>query len=172
MSISREEKRNRVIEVLNKARAAELQSIHQYMHQHFILDDLDYGELAANVKLIAIDEMKHAEEFAERVTELGGEPTTDLADVVRKGQEVQEIFAYNAELEVGAVNEYNDYLQICRENGDSISAKLFEEIIDDEQEHLNYFEDIYAHIEKLGNTYLARIAGTSSSTGDASKGFV
>ncbi len=52
--------RQKVLEVLNKARAMELQAIHQYMNQHYTLDDMDYGELAANVKLIAIDEMRHA----------------------------------------------------------------------------------------------------------------
>ena len=69
---SKEARRKAVITVLNKARAMELQAIHQYMNQHYSLDDMDYGELAANVKLIAIDEMRHAEDFAERIKELGG----------------------------------------------------------------------------------------------------
>ncbi|HOK97146.1 MAG TPA: ferritin-like domain-containing protein, partial [Anaerohalosphaeraceae bacterium] len=59
--------RQKVIEVLNKARAMELHAIHQYMNQHYNLDDMDYGELAANLKLIAIDEMRHAEMLAERI---------------------------------------------------------------------------------------------------------
>ncbi|MCU0593463.1 MAG: bacterioferritin, partial [Desulfobacterales bacterium] len=62
----REERKKKVIEALNKARAMELHAIHQYMNQHYNLDDKDYGELAAKVKLIAIDEMRHAEMFAER----------------------------------------------------------------------------------------------------------
>ena len=85
--LSREERKKKVIEVLNKARAMELQAIHQYMNQHYNLDDMDYGELAAKVKLIAIDEMRHAEMFAERIKELGGEPTTELAGKVAKGQD-------------------------------------------------------------------------------------
>lgn len=64
---NREEKKARVIEVLNKARSMELQAIHQYMNQHYNLDDRDLGELAKNIKLIAIDEMTHAEAFAERI---------------------------------------------------------------------------------------------------------
>lgn len=71
---SREERRNKVIEVLNKARSSELQAIHQYMSQHYDLDDMDYGKLASNLKQIAIDEMRHAEALAERVKELGGDP--------------------------------------------------------------------------------------------------
>ena len=80
------ERKQKIIEVLNKARSMELHGIHQYMNQHYNLDNADYGELAANMKLIAIDEMRHAEAFAERIKELGGEPTSELADTVIKGR--------------------------------------------------------------------------------------
>lgn len=169
---SKEERREKVIEVLNKARSMELQSIHQYMSQHYRLDDMDYGELAANMKLIAIDEMRHAEAFAERVKELGGEPTTELAGGIEKGQEIKTIFSFDANEEDTAIDAYNQFLLVCRENGDSISVKLLEEIINDEQEHFNYFDSIGGHIEKLGESYLSRIAGTPSSTGLQPQGFV
>ena len=71
----RKERKEKVIDALNKARSMELQAIHQYMNQHYNLDDMDYGEMAAKVKLIAIDEMRHAEAFAERIKELGGKPS-------------------------------------------------------------------------------------------------
>jgi bacterioferritin len=169
---SKEERKEKVIEVLNKARSMELQSIHQYMSQHYILDDMDYGELAASMKLIAIDEMRHAEAFAERVKELGGEPTTELAGGIAKGQDINMIFSFDAHEEDTAIDAYNQFLLVCRDNGDSISVKLLEEIINDEQEHFNYFDAINGHIEKLGEAYLSRIAGTSSSTGLAPQGFV
>ena len=57
---SEKERVQKVIDALNKARSMELQAIHQYMMQHYTLSDLDYGKLAANVKLISIDEMEHA----------------------------------------------------------------------------------------------------------------
>jgi len=169
---TKEERREKVIEVLNKARSMELQAIHQYMNQHYNLDDMDYGELAAKMKLIAIDEMRHAEAFAERVKELGGEPTTELAGGIQKGQDINTIFDFDAAEEDHALDAYNQFLLVCRDNGDSISVKLFEQIIDDEQEHFNYFDAINDHIEKLGEAYLSRIAGTSSSTGLAPQGFV
>jgi len=169
---TREEKKQQVIDVLNKARASELTAIHQYMNQHYGLDDMDYGELAAQIKLIAIDEMRHAEMFAERVKELGGEPVTEKDAGIEKHQDIEAIFPFNVELEEGAVEAYNEFLEVCRENGDSTSMKIFEEIIDEEQEHLNYFDSIAGHIKKLGTTYLAKIAGTSSATGLNSQGFV
>lgn len=168
---SREERKKNVIEVLNKARAMELHAIHQYMNQHYNLDDMDYGELAGKIKLIAIDEMRHAEMFAERVKELGGEPITEFGPKVQKGQKVQAIFGFDANLEDNTIDVYNQFAAVCRENGDSISMKVFETIIDDEQLHFNYFDSVRAHIEKLGPAYLAKIAGTPSSTGLQPQGF-
>ena len=168
----REKRKEKVIAALNKARAMELTAISQYMNQHYNLDDMDYGELAAKVKLIAIDEMRHAEQFAERIKELGGEPTSDLDDKVQKGQAMETIFPFDTDLEDKTIDVYNQFLLVCRENGDSVSMKLFEQIIDEEQVHFNYFDNIKDHIEKLGNVYLAKIAGTPSATGLGPSGFV
>jgi bacterioferritin len=169
---SKETRRKKVIDVLNKARAMELQAIHQYMNQHYNLDDMDFGELAAKVKLIAIDEMRHAEMFAERIKELGGEPATGHDGKIEKGQKVTAIFPFDAGLEDDTIDVYNQFLLVCRENGDSVSVKLFESIIDEEQIHYNYFDNIDSHIKELGDTYLAKIAGTPSATGLGPSGFV
>ncbi|MBP7583213.1 MAG: bacterioferritin [Spirochaetes bacterium] len=169
---SREERKQKVLEALNRARAMELHAIYQYMNQHYNLDNMDFGELAANIKLIAIDEMRHAEMFAERIKELGGEPITEPADKVTKGQEVKAIFPFDAKLEDDTVDIYNQFVKTCADSGDSISMKLFETIIVEEQEHFNYFDNVNNHITTLGSSYLAKIAGTPAETGPASKGFV
>jgi len=167
----REARKEKVIDVLNKARAMELAAISQYMNQHYNLDDMDYGELAAKMKLIGIDEMRHAEAFAERVKELGGEPTSEPDQKVQKGQAVEAIYPFDAGLEDNTIDIYNQFLLVCRENGDSVSMKIFEQIIHEEQIHFNYFDSIKDHIDKLGNVYLAKIAGTPSSTGIGPSGF-
>lgn len=171
MSKDKEARRQKVIEALNAARAMELTAISQYMNQHYGLDDMDYGELAKNMKLIAIDEMRHAEMFAERVKELGGEPVSEADAKTVRDQAVKEIFKFSTELEDNTIDSYNQFLLVCRENGDSISVKLFDTIIDEEQEHYNYFDDVDNHIDKLGDNYLARIAGTPASTGLAPQGY-
>ncbi len=168
---NKEERKTKVIEVLNQARSMELHAISQYMNQHYGLDDMDYGELAANQKLIAIDEMRHAEMFAERIKELGGEPTTDLAARPQLNQDVATMFTFDANLEDNTVDVYNQFLLVCRENGDSISVKLFEQIIDEEQAHFNHFDNVADHIKNLGDVYLSKLAGTSASTGGYGKGF-
>lgn len=172
MAENRESRKAKVIEVLNNARAMELFAIHQYMNQHYNLDDMDYGELAANMKLIAIDEMRHAENFAERIKELGGEPTTQKDGKIVTGQAVTVIYEADANQEEATIEAYSGFLAICKDAGDIVSARLFERIIDEEQAHLTYYDNIDGHIKKLGDTYLAKIAGTPSTTGPASKGFV
>ena len=169
---TKEQRREKVIEVLNKARGMELHAIMQYMNQHYNLDNLDYGDMAAKVKLIAIDEMRHAELFAERIKELGGDPTTEPSAKAEKGQNVQTIFSFDAKQEDDTIDAYNQFQLVCRENGDSTSVKTFEAIIDEEQIHFNYFDNAREHIEKLGDTYLAQIAGTPSTTGLQTQGFV
>ena len=158
---AKKERVAKVIEVLNKARSMELYAVHQYMNQHYNLDDLDYGEFANKIKLIAIDEMRHAEQFAERIKELGGEPNSELSSKITKGQKVED----------DTIETYNKLLETCRANGDSVSARLFERILDEEQVHDNYFCNMANHIETLGNTYLSKIAG-SDSPEIPSRGFV
>jgi len=169
---TREQRKAEVIDVLNKAHAMELQAIIQYMHQHYNLANMDYGVLAANLKLVAIDEMRHAEMFAERVKELDGEPITDPAAKSERYQDVKTAFVFDAKLEDDTIDTYNQFLLLCRENGDSTSVKLFETIIDEEQVHFNYFDNVRDHIERLGQTYLAQIAGTPSDVGPETPGFV
>jgi bacterioferritin len=169
---SREQRKNNVIEVLNKARGMELLAIAQYMNQHYNLDNLDYGEMAAKVKLIAIDEMRHAEMFAERIKELGGEPTAEPGGKAEKGQDIGSIFSFDSKLEDHTIDTYNQFILVCRDNGDSSSVKIFEAVIDEEQAHFNYFDTVSDHIQNLGATYLAKIAGTSSATGLQTRGFV
>lgn len=174
MSQENMDKKNRVekvIEVLNKARSMELYSIHQYMDQHYCLDDKDYGDFAGKIKLVSIDEMRHAEWLAERIMELGGEPTHELSAKVSKGQDVHEIFSFNERIEDDTMDQYNQFMQVCRANGDNISAKLFADMLVEEQIHTNYFQGVADHIQSLGDSYLSKIAG-SKAVEVSSHGFV
>ena len=168
----RDKRKQKVIDVLNQARDMELQAIGQYMNQHYNLDDMDYGQLAGKIKLIAIDEMRHAEMFAERIKELGGEPVAKMSGSVERGQAVEVVYPFDVEQEDEAITAYNKFLLVCRDNGDSTSMKIFETIIDEEQAHYNYFDNVRGHIEQLGPAYLAQIAGTPSATGLTPQGFV
>jgi bacterioferritin len=160
-----------VINVLNKARAAELAAILQYMSQHYELADSDYGQFAQQLKLIAIDEMRHAEMLAERILILGGTPTSQPEMPVKKKMPVLEIMKLDAGLEEGAVRDYNESLQVCRDCRDSLSGKIFEQLIAEEQMHLDHFQDIIGHVEELGAAYLATQVG-GAAEGAPARGFV
>jgi bacterioferritin len=161
-----------VLEVLNKARAAELAAIHQYMSQHYELANQDYGLLAAQLKLIAIDEMRHAEMFAERILVLGGEPTSAPDRPAKKGLPPGEVMVLDRSLEDEALRDYNEFQRLCRENRDSISARLFEIITEEEQLHRDYFDNEEQHLRELGASYLAKIAGSPAEAGPPARGFV
>jgi len=149
----------KVIDLLNKARSRELTAITQYMAQHYELEDQDFGKLASKIKEIAIQEMKHAEKLAERILFLKGEPTSKPDGVAKKGQKIQDMFATDMVLEAQAIKMYNEASVTCAAEKDQISKELFEELLKEEEVHLNTFENIKGHIDKLGAAYLATLAG-------------
>ena len=149
----------KVIDLLNKARSREIAAITQYMAQHYELEDSDFGKLASKFKEIAIAEMKHAEKLAERILFLKGEPTSKPDGLSKKGQKIAEMLNTNMALEAAAMKMYNEASLVCAAEKDQISKELFEELLKDEEDHFNYFENVKDHLDKLGTTYLATLIG-------------
>lgn len=149
----------KVMDLLNEARSRELTAITQYMAQHYELEDQDFGKLASKIKEIAIQEMKHAEKLAERILFLKGEPTSKSDGVAKKGQKIQDMFTTDIALESQAIKMYNEASVTCAAEKDQISKELFEELLKEEEVHLNTFENIKGHIDQLGAAYLATLAG-------------
>jgi bacterioferritin len=149
----------KVIEWLNQARAKELGAITQYMAQHYELEDQDFGKLAAKLKEIAIQEMKHAEKLAERILFLKGVPTSKPDGTPKKGQEIPEMLVTDIGLESEAIKMYNEASVICAAEKDQISKDLFEELLKDEEGHLDLFENKKDHVDKMGASYLATLTG-------------
>lgn len=161
MAVKNDPKTNakKVIDVLNKARSMELFAIAQYMQQHYKLADDNYTQLAAGMRKIAIDEMRHAEDLAERICEINGVPTQEHADKAKMGQDVYTIFPFDSNIELDTLMQYAQFAAICRECGDVVSARLFERISEDEQKHQTYFDDTATHIKQLDKSYLAAVSG-------------
>jgi len=149
----------KVIEWLNQARARELGAITQYMAQHYELEDQDFGKLATKLKEIAIQEMKHAEKLAERILFLRGVPTSKPDGTPKKGQEIPDMLVTDIGLESEAIKMYNEAALICASEKDQISKDLFEELLKDEEGHLDLFENMKDHIDKMGASYLATLTG-------------
>ena len=148
-----------VIDLLNEARLRELEAIDQYMIHHDELENKDFGKLASKIKEIAIAEMKHAEKLAERILFLKGEPISETGCNSKKGQEIPEMLATDMVLERRAVKMYSEAAVICGSEKDQKSKDLFEELLGDEEGHLNFFENVKDHVDNLGAAYIATLTG-------------
>lgn len=143
------------IKVLNEAVADELWAVHQYMYFHFHCDDQGFDPLAALFKKTAIEEMLHIERLAERILFLKGEVEMVASREVEKVQKITEMLASAVEMEQTAVKDYNKFAMTCAENADSATKRIFEELVMDEERHMDHFEVQQDHIEKYGEQFLA-----------------
>lgn len=91
------------------------------------------------LKLIAINEMTHAEMIADRLNYLGGTPTTK-PDTINVGETFKEMIENNSKAEKGAIVLYKQIINKCRDEDDVVTRKLFEQILEDEENHLDMFE--------------------------------
>ncbi len=128
-------------ELLNKAISRELQVSIQYMWQHVLAGKLGDLDLKMKLREISIAEMKHAEIIAERLTQLGGTPTTEC-DPISVGKTVLEIAKNDVEAEDGAIALYPRIIDLARNEGDEITAKIFEKILSEEKEHHAFFSSL------------------------------
>jgi bacterioferritin len=143
------------IRLLNKGVADELQAVHQYMFFHFHLNDQGFGPLAALFKRVAIQEMGHLERFAERILFLKGEVEMAAGGPVEKITEPEAILDKAMAMEQDGIQAYNKAALDCSANADSASKQLFEQLVGDEESHLDQFEQQRDNIKRFGLSYLA-----------------
>jgi len=143
------------IELLNKAVADELSAVHQYMYFHFHCDDQGYDLLAGLFKQTAIQEMLHVEHLAERILFLKGDVKMELAGPVKPVTDVREMVKLAAKMEEESAREYNLWANECGANADSVSKKIFEDLVGDEERHFDQFDTELDNLKKFGENYLA-----------------
>lgn len=147
--------RKKSIELLNKAVADELQAVHQYMYWHFHLDDQGFGPLSGLFRRVAIEEMGHVEQLAERILFLKGDVDMVSAGGIERITEPDAIVAKASEMEQGAVGVYNDYALKCSQNADAATKQIFEALVADEERHYDEFDKQVDNIKRFGPSYLA-----------------
>ena len=143
------------IELLNKAVADELSAVHQYMYFHFHCDDQGYDLLAGLFKKTAIEEMMHIELLAERILFLKGDVEMKASEEVKKIHDVNEMLEIASAMETSSANDYNKWANECSANADSVSKKLFETLVEDEERHFNQYDDEMENLKKFCDKYLA-----------------
>lgn len=146
-----------VLAVLAEMLKEELGAISQYMLHAEMCSNWGYKRLYALIKKESINEMNHAEELIERIIFLEGTPNLGELPKLNIGKDVKQQFQNDLALEKGAVADYNKAIATCRKAGDNASADILEEILDDEEEHVDFIEAQLDLIEQLGlQNYLAQ----------------
>lgn len=140
----------KVIEYLNKGLRSELTAVSQYWLHYRLQEDWGYGRLAAKSRAESIEEMHHADKFIERIIFLEGHPNLQKLDSLRIGQTVRETLDADLAAEHGARTLYIEARDHCESVGDYVSKNLFEELIADEEGHIDYLETQIDLYEKLG----------------------
>lgn len=144
----------RSIALLNKAIADELSALHQYMYCHFHCDNQGYDLLAGLFKKTAIEEMRHVERLSDRILFLKGDIVLKMSADVKPVQDVKEMLTLARRMEEQSVSDYNQWAIECAANADSVSRKLFEDLVGDEERHFAQYDTELENLKKFGNNYL------------------
>jgi len=139
-----------VIEFLNEQLTAELTAINQYFLHSKMQDHFGWPKLARYTRAESFDEMRHAERLTDRILFLDGLPNYQRLFHVRVGQTVTEMFQADREIEVEAIDRLRRGVDVMRAKGDITSANIFEDILADEEHHIDYLDTQLELIEKLG----------------------
>ncbi|MBB6350710.1 bacterioferritin [Nonomuraea muscovyensis] len=151
-----------IIELLNEQLTAELTAINQYFLHAKMQQNWGYTKLAKHTRDESFDEMRHAEVLTDRILFLEGLPNYQRLGTLHIGQTVEEQLRADLEIELGVVQRLRPGIQLMREKGDTTSARIFEEILADEEHHIDYLETELALIHSLGEQlYLARYTDPS-----------
>ncbi|HYM62383.1 MAG TPA: bacterioferritin [Thermoanaerobaculia bacterium] len=146
-----------IIDILNEVLTAELTAINQYFVHGEMCENWGYVRLQREIRKHSIGEMKHAEAVIERILFLEGIPNVQRLGKVNIGENVHEQFRVDLALESEAVKRLNEGVETCRIAGDNNSRHLLEEILEDEEEHIDWLEAQLALVEQVGiQNYLAQ----------------
>lgn len=140
----------KVIEYLNKGLRSELTAINQYWIHYRLLDDWGYLDLAKKWRAESIEEMQHADKFTQRIIFLEGLPNMQTLDPIRIGQNVKEVLEADLKAEYEARALYQEAATYCQSVKDYPSKDLFEELMKDEEGHIDFLETQLDLVEKLG----------------------
>jgi len=140
----------KVIDHLNRILTNELTAINQYFLHSRMCRNWGLQKLADHEHHESIDEMKHADKLIERILFLEGLPNLQDLGKLLIGENVQEVLQCDLQLEMKAYPDLKQGIAYCESAGDYVSRELFEEILESEEEHIDWLETQLDLIEKIG----------------------
>lgn len=140
----------KVIEYLNAVLKNELTAVNQYWLHYRLLDDQGFKKLAEYERHESIDEMRHADKLIARIFFLDGFPGMQALNRLRIGETVPEVLQADLDLEYEACAVLRDAIQHCETVRDYVSRELFEEILEAEEEHIDFIETQQEMIKQMG----------------------
>lgn len=139
-----------VLRLLNEQLTSELTAINQYFLHSKMQDNWGFTELAEHTRAESFDEMRHAEAITDRILLLDGLPNYQRLFSLRIGQTLREQFEADLAIEYEVMERLKPAIVLCRDKQDSTTATLFENIVADEEKHIDYLETQLELMDKLG----------------------
>jgi bacterioferritin len=140
----------KVIDYLNKALRHELTAVNQYWLHYRLLDNWGYKVLAKQWRKESIEEMQHADKLIERIIFLDGNPNMQTLDSLRIGQTVKEVLDRDLQAETEARALYAEAATHCHSVEDYVTRGLFEQLMHDEEHHIDFLETQIDLVARLG----------------------
>lgn len=141
---------DKVIEYLNSSLRHELTAVSQYWLHYRLLDDRGFTNLAKKEREESIEEMEHADKLIERIIFLEGHPNLQTLDPLKIGQNIKEVLECDLAAEYSARKLYGEARAVCRDHEDYVSMALFEQLMADEEGHIDFIETQLDLLEKIG----------------------
>ncbi|TDC59859.1 bacterioferritin [Actinomadura sp. GC306] len=157
-----------IIALLNEQLTAELTAINQYFLHSKMQEHWGFTRIAKHTRDESFDEMRHAERLTDRILFLEGLPNYQKIGTLRIGQTIVEQLESDLVVEMEAVARLRPGIELMRSRGDVTSARIFEEILADEEEHIDYLETELSLVRELGeHNYKQRLTGYPGDDGSS-----
>jgi bacterioferritin len=152
----------KIIERLNEALFLELGAVNQYWLHYRLLEDWGFMKLAKKERAESIEEMHHADRITARIIFLEGHPNMQTLAPLRIGQNVKEVLEADLAGEYDARTSYKTSREICHDAGDFVTMQLFEDLLKDEEGHIDFLETQLDLLASIGEQRYGQLNAASA----------
>ena len=160
----------KVVEVLDRALKHELTAVNQYWLHYRLLENWGFLKLAAHERAESIEEMQHADKLIARIILLNGQPTMQTLDPLRIGKTLTEVIENDLKAEYSARALYIEARATCHAATDYVSMALFEELLADEEGHIDFLETQLDLIKTIGKENYGQLQAAPANEAEKTEG--